>query len=50
MSQTNTNPEITLREQTKKFAIKSMYGFQTILAYGLGRTLGIFDYLYEKGR
>ncbi|MHA2283700.1 MAG: class I SAM-dependent methyltransferase [Promethearchaeota archaeon] len=50
MSQNNNNPEITLREQTKKFAIKSMYGYQTVLAYGLGSTLGIFDYLYEKAK
>ncbi|MHA2182003.1 MAG: class I SAM-dependent methyltransferase [Promethearchaeota archaeon] len=50
MSQNNDNLEITLREQTKKFAVKSMYGFQTILAYGFGSNLGIFDYLYEKAK
>ncbi|MFX1249834.1 MAG: class I SAM-dependent methyltransferase [Promethearchaeota archaeon] len=40
--------EITMYDQIKKFAIKSMLGFQTVLLFGLGRRLGIFDYLYEK--
>ncbi len=39
-----------MAEQTKKFLVKNMYGFQTILTYGLGQRLGIFEYLYEKGK
>ncbi|KKK43403.1 hypothetical protein LCGC14_0668980, partial [marine sediment metagenome] len=50
MSQNQTNTEITIANQTKKFLVKSMYGFQTILAYGLGQRLGIFEYLYEKAQ
>ena len=41
--------EINVKEQIRKFALKSMYGFQTVLTYGIGRQLGIFKYLYEKG-
>ncbi|MFX1587114.1 MAG: hypothetical protein ACFFC1_03075, partial [Promethearchaeota archaeon] len=40
--------EITISEQMKKFLIKGFYGFNTILTYGLGLRLGIFDYLYKK--
>ena len=50
MTQDQTKTEITLADQTKKFLVKSMYGFQTILAYGLGQRLGIFKYLYEKAK
>lgn len=50
MAQDQTNKEITVAEQTKKFLVKSMYGFQTILTYGLGQRLGIYEYLYEKGK
>ena len=50
MSQEQSKTEITMAEQTKKFFVKSMYGFQTILTYGLGQRLGIFEYLYEKGK
>ena len=42
--------EVTLREQLKKFLIKGCYGFNTILTIGLGRRLGIFDYLYDKAK
>ncbi|MFX1402288.1 MAG: hypothetical protein ACFE8V_13700, partial [Promethearchaeota archaeon] len=42
--------EITIREQIKKFAIESLYGFDTIILIGMGRKLGIFDYLYTKGK
>ena len=42
--------EITLKEQLKKFAVKGMYGYQTVLLIGLGRRLGIFNYLYEKSK
>lgn len=42
--------EITLKEQLKRFAVKGMYGYQTVLLIGLGRRLGIFNYLYEKSK
>lgn len=50
VSQDKDKPEVTLREQMKKFAIKSLYGYQTILCYGLGGRLGIFDYFYKKAK
>lgn len=50
MSQDKVNSEITIRKQMKKFAIKSMYGFQTIIVYGMGKRLGIFNYLYDKAK
>jgi len=48
MSQEKNNSEITMNEQLRNFMVKSMYGFQTILCYGLGKRLGIFDYLNQK--
>ena len=42
--------EPTMKETLKKIAIKSVYGFQTILNISLGMRLGIFDYLYEKAK
>jgi SAM-dependent methyltransferase len=42
--------EVTIFEQIKKFSIKSLYGFQTVIIYGLGTRLGIFDYLLAKGK
>ncbi len=42
--------QVTIFEQIKKFSIKSLYGFQTVIIYGLGARLGIFDYLYAKGK
>jgi 2-polyprenyl-3-methyl-5-hydroxy-6-metoxy-1,4-benzoquinol methylase len=50
MNSSNDGTEISLYDQIKKFAIKSMLGFQTVLLFGLGRRLGIFDYLNEKGK
>ncbi|MFX1504308.1 MAG: hypothetical protein ACFFDH_25330, partial [Promethearchaeota archaeon] len=41
-------PEITIGNQIKKFAINGLYGFNTIILIGMGRRLGIFNYLYEK--
>ena len=40
--------EISIKDQVKKFAINSLYGFNTIILIGMGRKLGIFDYLYEE--
>ncbi|MFX1587371.1 MAG: class I SAM-dependent methyltransferase [Promethearchaeota archaeon] len=42
--------EISIKDQIKKFAINSLYGFNTIILIGMGRKLGIFDYLYEKNK
>ncbi len=41
--------EVNIKDQMKKFAIKSLYGFQTIIIYGMGVRLGIFDFLLRKG-
>ncbi len=40
----------TFKEQLKKFAIKSMYGFQTVCSYSLGTKVGIFRYLEQKAK
>ena len=50
LNQTENEPEITMKEQLKKFAIKSMAGFQTVMIYGIGKQLGIFNYLYKKSK
>lgn len=42
------NHEISIKNQIKKFAINGLYGFNTIILIGMGRRLGIFNYLYEK--
>ncbi|MHA2025796.1 MAG: class I SAM-dependent methyltransferase [Candidatus Thorarchaeota archaeon] len=42
--------DVTIFEQIEKFSIKSLYGFQTVIIYGLGARLGIFDYLLAKGK
>lgn len=46
----NNNAEITMKDQMKKFLIKSLYGFLTVLMFGLGRRVGILDYLQEKAK
>ncbi|MFX0207815.1 MAG: class I SAM-dependent methyltransferase [Candidatus Hodarchaeota archaeon] len=48
MSPAKRNEEPTFMNQLKKVAIKGLLGFQTILLYGMGQRLGIFDYLLEK--
>ncbi|HDZ19505.1 MAG TPA: hypothetical protein ENH75_14500, partial [archaeon] len=48
MTQNHNETEVSIKEQIKKFMVKGFYGFNTILTFGLGRRLGIFDYLYEK--
>ena len=50
MSQNENEKEITIRDQMKKFLIKGLYGFNTVLTFGLGRRIGIFDYLDEKAK
>lgn len=50
MNSGKNETEITLYDQIKKFAIKSMLGFQTVLLFGLGRRVGIFDYLNQKAK
>ncbi|MFW9773524.1 MAG: methyltransferase domain-containing protein, partial [Candidatus Thorarchaeota archaeon] len=46
----NTERTITLKDQIKRFAIESLYGFNIIILIGMGRKLGIFDYFYLKGK
>ena len=50
MTKSDHNSEVSVKDQLKKFALKSLYGFQTVIVYGLGTRLGIFDYLYKKGK
>ncbi len=50
MTNNQDREEISLRDQMKKFAIKSMIGFHTVLMYGIGKHLGIFNYLFDKGK
>ncbi|MFX1570951.1 MAG: class I SAM-dependent methyltransferase [Promethearchaeota archaeon] len=49
-TENNNNTEISIGNQIKKFAINGLYGFNTILLIGMGRRLGIFNYLYEKAK
>jgi len=44
------NSEVSINTQIKKFAINGLYGFNTIILIGMGRRLGIFNYLYEKAK
>ncbi|MFQ5976903.1 MAG: class I SAM-dependent methyltransferase [Candidatus Heimdallarchaeota archaeon] len=50
MNNSKKTGDLSIIDQMKKFAVKSMLGFQTVLVYGLGRRLAIFDYLNEKGK
>lgn len=50
MTQDKNGTEISIKEQIKKFAIKGILGFQTVVLFRMGRQLGIFDYLYEKAQ
>jgi len=47
---TENKREIFISNQIKKFAINGLYGFNTIILIGMGRRLGIFNYLYEKAK
>ncbi|MFX1593900.1 MAG: class I SAM-dependent methyltransferase [Promethearchaeota archaeon] len=49
-TESNSKSEISISSQIKKFAINSLYGFNTIILIGMGRRLGIFNYLYEKAK
>lgn len=49
-AENKSKPEISISNQIKKFAINGLYGFNTILLIGMGRRLGIFNYLYEKAK
>jgi 2-polyprenyl-3-methyl-5-hydroxy-6-metoxy-1,4-benzoquinol methylase len=40
--------DLTLENQLKKFTIRSFRGFNVVLIFGLGRRLGIFDYLANQ--
>lgn len=48
MNPARNEEDLTFMDQLKKFAIKGLLGFQTILLYGMGQRLGIFDYLLKK--
>ncbi|MFX1311327.1 MAG: class I SAM-dependent methyltransferase [Promethearchaeota archaeon] len=48
ITENKNNTEISIKNQIKKFAINGLYGFNTIILIGMGRRLGIFNYLYEK--
>lgn len=50
MNNSKNSGDLSIIDQMKKFAVKSMLGFQTVLVFGLGRRLGIFDYLNEKAK
>ncbi|MFX1345046.1 MAG: class I SAM-dependent methyltransferase [Promethearchaeota archaeon] len=50
ISQEENEKKVNLRDQLKKFLIKGAYGFSTFLTFGLGRVLGIFDYLHDKAK
>lgn len=41
-------PMVSLKDQIKKFTIKSLLGYHTVNIVGFGQRLGIFDYLYDK--
>ena len=43
----NKENNVTIQEQLKKFAIKGLYGYQSVLTFGIGRRLGIFTKLLE---
>ncbi len=49
-TENTSKPEISISNQIKKFAINGLYGFNTIILIGMGRRLGIFNYLYEKAK
>ena len=36
MTKSDHNSEVSVKDQLKKFALKSLYGFQTVIVYGLG--------------
>jgi len=48
--QNGNGSNVTMKEQMKKFLIKSLYGFLTVLMFGLGRRAGILDYLQGKAK
>ncbi|MFW9969905.1 MAG: class I SAM-dependent methyltransferase [Candidatus Odinarchaeota archaeon] len=50
MMQNQDKKEISIKDQMKKFLIKGFYGFNTIICFGIGKRLGIFDYLKEKAK
>lgn len=49
-TENKSKPEITISNQIKKFAINGLYGFNTVILIGMGRRLGIFNYLFEKAK
>nr|MDO8135249.1 class I SAM-dependent methyltransferase [Candidatus Njordarchaeum guaymaensis] len=41
---------VTLQDQMRKFVIKGLLGFQSVIVFAIGRRLGIFDYLAQKSK
>ncbi len=50
MNQDETDVDPTLEDALQKYVIQSMFGFQVVLWFGLGRKIGIFDYLLTKAK
>jgi SAM-dependent methyltransferase len=42
--------EITFNDQMRKFVIKGLLGFQSMIVFAIGRRLGIFEYLSRKSK
>ncbi len=50
MSETESSKAVTLKDQMKKFVIKGLLGFHSVVVFAMGRKLGIFDYLAHKAK
>jgi ubiquinone/menaquinone biosynthesis C-methylase UbiE len=50
MGESQNVPTVTMKDQMKKFVIKGLLGFQSVLVFNVGRELGIFDYLADKAK
>jgi SAM-dependent methyltransferase len=49
-SEGNASATLTLKDQMKKFVIKGLLGFQTVVVFNVGKKLGIFDYLSKTAK
>ncbi|HME55281.1 MAG TPA: class I SAM-dependent methyltransferase [Candidatus Lokiarchaeia archaeon] len=45
MGESEKNASVSLKDQVKKFVIKGLLGFQSVVVFNIGQKLGIFDYL-----
>ncbi len=50
MNQDEPDGDLTFENAVQKYVIQSMFGFQVVLWFGLGRKIGIFDYLLTKAK